>query len=390
MSVRPSVMWKEHATAWRDPRQVVAGWADATAVEPKLLHRRVRGPWWELLEELDVCLVASREYEHFLVGLAVCDGRPIQTYMPLPHPSGIAVDERSGVVHVASTRNPNVVLSLEPVTGVFPRADAAAPDVSGRPLVPVRSRTYRGSLYLHDLALIGGRLYGNAVGQNAVVQLDEDGHVAPVWWPTAIERDGTPDFGRNYLQLNSIAAGQTVEGSFFSASAERPSARRPGHLNFPVDGRGVVFSGETREPIARGLTRPHSARLRRGELWVLNSGYGEIGRVVDGAFEPVARLPGWTRGLCFHGDHAFVATSRVIPRFHQYAPGLDERRSVCGVHAVDLKTATVTASLSWPMGNQIFAVELLSRRFTGGFAFGASGAAQVRDVFYSFTTKGDE
>src|SRR5204863_6287126 len=134
-----------------------------------------------------------------------------------------------------------------------------------------------GCLYLHDLALVGGELYGNAVGQNAVVRLSPEGRYERVWWPRSIERAGRPDFRRNYLQLNSIAAGRDLAGSFFSASAEAPSPRRPGQRHFPVDRRGVIFSGATREPVARGLTRPHSARLWQGALWVDNSGYGEVG-----------------------------------------------------------------------------------------------------------------
>ncbi len=127
---------------------------------------------------------------------------------------------------------------------------------------------------------------------------------------------------QNHLQLNSIAAGPSLRSSFFTASTDAISRRRPGHANFPVDGRGVVFSGATREPVAFGLTRPHSARLREGRIWLLNSGYGEFGFVDGRSFSRVATLPGWTRGLAFHGRFAFVGTSRVLPRFRQYAPGL--------------------------------------------------------------------
>ena len=389
MATGAGARWEAHAGAWRDPAQVVAHWADASAVDPAQLRYHTAGPWWDLLAELDVCLLVSREYEHLLLALT---GRPSatrQTFMPLPHPSGIAFDERNGVVHVASTRNPNQLVSLLPVCEAVARDDAAPPKLTHRPLVPVTTAYYPGSLYLHDLALVGGRLHGNAVGWNAVVRLHPDGRFRPVWWPGTVERDGRPDFGRNYLQLNSIAAGSTLRSSFFSASAARPSARRPGHRNFPVDGRGVVFSGRTGEPVVRGLTRPHSARLHEGVLWVLNSGYGEVGRGRDGRFEPAARLHGWTRGLCFLGDYAFVGTSRVIPRFRQYAPGLEVARSTCGVHALDVGTGQVVASLWWPEGNQIFAVEALPRAFTGGLPFSAPRRrGRDRDLFYSFTTRG--
>jgi uncharacterized protein (TIGR03032 family) len=173
--------------------------------------------------------------------------------------------------------------------------------------------------------------------------------------------------GCNYLQLNSIAAGNDLESSFFSASADRLSRRRPGHLNFPVDGRGVIFSGATREPIVRGLTRPHSARLLGKNVWVANSGYGELGFGSDGKLQVVTKLPGWTRGLCFCGPIAFVGTSRVIPKFRHYAPGLDVDASVCGIHAVDTRTGKILGSLLWPWGNQIFAIDFLLRKTTGGF-----------------------
>jgi uncharacterized protein (TIGR03032 family) len=346
--------WSVHDAEWRDPRQVVALWAGG---ERPSLRTRVRGGFWEALE--GVCLLVTREYEHLVVALAGGG----QTHMALPHPSGLAVsDER---VTVASTRNPNQLVELRPA------------DAKGRPLVPVRTAFHPGALYLHELAYVGGVLHGNAVGQNAVVRLDRE-RAERVWWPKAIETDAGPDFSRNYLQLNSIAAGSSVESSFFSASADRTSSRRPGHRNFPVDRRGVIFSGRTREPVVSGLTRPHSARLHEGELWVDNSGYGEVGVADAGRFQAVARLPGWTRGLAFHGDVALVGTSRVIPRFRMYAPGLDLDRSVCGVHAVDTRRGDVLGSLVWPEGNQVFAVEAVPLSLTSGFPRG-----DLRELYYN-------
>jgi uncharacterized protein (TIGR03032 family) len=314
--------------------------------------------------------------------------------MPLPHPSGLTVDRERGVVHVASTRNPNQLFDLQPVVGLLPRPDLPGPPPPGRPLVPARSRFYPGCTYMHDLAMIGGALHANAVGQNLVVRLEEDGGAVPVWWPRCIETDSGLAIERNYLQLNSIAAGPTVAQSFYSASADRISTRRPGHRNFAVDRRGVIFSGVTREPVVRGLTRPHSARLAAGgTLWVDNSGYGEVGFAADGRFTPVVRLPGWTRGLCFHGGIAFVGTSRVIPRFQRYAPGLDPAACECAVHALDMASGEILGSLIWPAGNQIFAIEWAPASWTSGFPFTVDrqrpGARQRETaLFYAFQWDG--
>lgn len=385
-------LWQGHSEEWRSPHQVATQWSGADDVDPQLLRHRVRGPFWELLAEHDLTLLVTREYEHLVMALTATP-EPRATFLRLPHPSGLAVDRERGSVHVASTRNPNQVYELRPAAGRLDRADAPGEAAEDAPLVPVGSRFYPGALYLHDLAFVGGRLHGNAVGENAVARLEGGGRHERVWWPKAVERGGEPDFSRNHLQLNSIAAGPDVKRSFFSASAESPGARRPGHRNWTVDGRGVIFSGRTREPVARGLTRPHSARLRDGQLWVDNSGYGELSLVEDGGAAAVARLPGWTRGLCFAGDLAFVGVSRVIPRFRQYAPGLDVDRSICGVFAVDVRTGTVTAGLTWPRGNQIFAVDWIPRSWSAGFPFraGRRSAAAVKDLFYAFqaTTEND-
>ena len=385
--------WEQHHREWRDPGDVVAHWEGLGAVEPGLLRSRVRGDWWGVLDRLGVTLVVTREYEHLVVALGTVAGRPHVTCLRLPHPSGLAVDAGRGVVHVASTRNPNQVLDLEPVRSLEERLDSPTPLPEESPLVPVRARFYPGSLYLHDLAFVDGRLHANAVGQNAVVALDERGGYERVWWPRCIETPGGPEFRRNHIQLNSIAAGPTLADSFFSASLDRLARRRPGHRDFPVDRRGVIFDGATREPVVRGLTRPHSARLHEGRLWVDNSGYGEVGVVVDGRFVPVARPGGWTRGLCFAGGVAFVGTSRVIPRFRRYAPGLEGLQSVCGVHAIDVATGSVVASVVWPRGNQVFAIEALPSAVSTGLPFTAARRpARARALFYRFSTaaKGDD
>jgi uncharacterized protein (TIGR03032 family) len=382
---RPASSWRRHDAAWRDPAQVVAQCAQASPVAPELLRCETQGDWWGVLERLDACLVVSREYEHLLLALTVTPTGPRRSFMVLPHPSGLAFDAATGRLHVASTRNPNQLYALAPSDGGEENGRVGAP-AGERPLAPLSVSFLPGRLYLHDLALVGGSLHGAAAGLNAIVRFTATDSYEVAWWPRSIEREGRPDLTRNYLQLNSIAAGESLPSSFFSASTDVPSTRRPGHRNFPVDGRGVIFSGVTREPAVRGLTRPHSARLHGGELWVDDSGYGRVGIARDGRLEPVAHLPGWTRGLTFAGDVAFVGTSRVIPRFAQYAPGLDVARSVCGVHALDSRSGEVLGSILWPAGNQIFEIAVLPRAHTLGFPrlAGRQRGRALESFFFSY------
>lgn len=383
-------LWQHHNAEWRDAAQVISLWDAAGDVDSRLLKPVVKGRWWETLSECKATILVTREYEHLLMAMTVRNSRPLISYMTMPHPSGLAVDRARNVVHLASTRNPNQVYTLMPVEQLMRRSDVKIEKLKDRPLVPVRSSFFPGSLYLHDLALIGDALYANAVGQNAVVSLSASGAVERIWWPRCIEASGAPIFDRNLIQLNSIAAGTDIENSYFSASTDKISTRRPGHKNFPVDRRGVIFSGKSREAIARGLTRPHSARLLNKTLWVDNSGYGEFGRVEDGRFEAVVKLQGWTRGLCFKDGIAFVGTSRVLPRFRQYAPGIEVESSVCGIHAVNTDSGKVLGSILWPAGNQIFAVDWMPNNAATGlpFIFGRKRSAhREKLLFYAYQTK---
>jgi Domain of unknown function (DUF4915) len=314
---------------------------------------------------------------------------PSTSVLRVPHPSGLTVDRTRGVVHIACSRNPNQVIQLAPSTGFLKRHDRVLQGARTG-LVPSSTRYHPGCMYLHDLAIVSDRVLGNAVGMNAVVDLTDDA-AQLVWWPRSIEGMAGPELGRNVVQLNSIAAGVSLDDSFFTASTAGPGFGLPGDADWSIDRQGVVFSGRTREPVVRGLTRPHSARLAGdGVLWVDDSGYGTL-CVVDGEqATPVAALEGWTRGLSLLEQYAVVGTSRVLPRFVHYAPGLDVARSRCGVHLVELLSGRVTASLIWPAGNQVFAIDWIPSSLATGFLAGDPTASteSIETAWYAFCPPG--
>lgn len=386
-------LWSLHNDEFRDPAEVVSYWQEARRIDPRLLEWETSGRWWEVLAELRITLLVTREYEHLVLAMCADETGPTVSVMRIPHPSGLTIDRTRGVVHIAVTRNPNQIFDLMPVQGLKRRLDTDDSALEGKFLVPVRTRFLPGCLYIHDLAMVGGRLHANSVGENSVVVLGRLGGCRRVWWPKCIETDNGPIFGRNHLQLNSIAAGDTIEDSFFSASTDEITEIRPGNPDFPVNGRGVIFSGKTGQVIARGLTRPHSARFFDGRIWVDNSGFGEVGLIDAKKFLTVTKLPGWTRGLCFHEGIAFVGSSRVLQRFESYAPGLDPGVAQCGVYAIDAKSGEILGSIVWPFGSQIFAVEWVPCDFTSGFPFRPAQPLSQSDeklLFYSFQVSQSE
>ena len=97
-------------------------------------------------------------------------------------------------------------------------------------------------------------------------------------------------------------------------------------------------------------------------------GDARVRGVNTGRYEAVAAVPGFTRGLDFAGDLAFIGLSQVresavfsgIPITERLAP--EER--TCGVRVVDLRCGETVALLKFESGVQeVFAVAVLPRRF---------------------------
>jgi hypothetical protein len=378
------VDWEKHRRQLRDPQQILGPTFAEAGLGPEAARFRIQGQFLELLERLRLVLLVTREYENLVVALGAEGGRIRQSFLPVPHPSGLAVDRKNGRVYLNSTRNPNYIQELMPV---------CEPGGAQSWLQPTRSKAYPGHTYFHDLVCQDGLLWANSVGQNGVLKVNfDDPRPDPLcWWPRCVENEqGRPVTHQNYLQLNSIALGPTWEESFFTASCAKMSRRRPWHLNYPVDGRGVLFSAASREVVGRGLTRPHSARFYEGKVWVNNSGYGQLGYFEGPHYRPQIGLGSWTRGLTFHpAGICWVGLSRVLPRFHHYAPGLKADKARCGLAALCTRTMQLLGTLIWPAGNQIFGIEWIEESLASGFCYQGirSSSKQHQQKHYRYCVK---
>lgn len=186
--------------------------------------------------------------------------------------------------------------------------------------------------------------------------LDRDHSFVPRWRPSFISALAPED--RCHLNGLGVVGGDvryvTALGETDTAGGWRANKRNGGILM-------EVPSGEV---LLRGLSMPHSPRWYRGKLWLLESGKGAIGTVDLSArrYQPVAELPGFTRGLDFLGDLAFVGLSQVRESAVFSGLPLTERLTerTCGVRVVNLVTGRTVAFLNFEDAVQeIFAVQVL-------------------------------
>ena len=172
-----------------------------------------------------------------------------------------------------------------------------------------------GELDVHDIGLLkDGRVVFVNTLYNCLATTSARHSFAPLWKPPFISKIIKED----RCHLNGLAMEDGVP-RYVTATSKSDTV--DGWRDRRADG-GVVVDVQTGEIVVGGLSMPHSPRLYRGRLWVLNSGTGELGWVERGSsaaagrFNVLAFCPGFARGLAFHGRYAFVGLSK--PRYERF------------------------------------------------------------------------
>jgi uncharacterized protein (TIGR03032 family) len=226
-----------------------------------------------------------------------------------------------------------------------------------------RSSHVTGNVLIHEMAYgAGGQLWFVNTRFSCLATLDADASFTPRWRPPFITELEPSD----RCHLNGLAL---VDGKPKYVTALGATNALGGWRANKARG-GLVMEVDSGAILCRGLAMPHSPRWYAGRLWVCESGAGTLGYLDrhTGRYEAVAALPGFTRGLDFAGNLAFVGLSQVresaifsgIPITERLAP----QQRTCGVAVVDLHRGETVALLKFESGVQeIFAVAVLARRF---------------------------
>ncbi|MFV0443057.1 MAG: TIGR03032 family protein [Planctomycetaceae bacterium] len=199
-----------------------------------------------------------------------------------------------------------------------------------------------GDLDIHDLAVEEtGRLVFVNTLFGCLATPSETHSFTPLWKPPFLSKLAAED----RCHLNGLAL---ENGRAKYVTAVSQSDVFDGWRDRRRDG-GCVIDVTTNDIVATGLSMPHSPRVYRDKLWLLNSGTGYFGYIdrATGKFEPVTMCPGYQRGLAFHGDYAIVGLSQ--PRENRTFSGLQLDDTLkqagaeprCGLQVIDLRTGDI-------------------------------------------------
>jgi uncharacterized protein (TIGR03032 family) len=219
-----------------------------------------------------------------------------------------------------------------------------------------RNRHVTGDIAVHEMAFAQGELWLVATAFSCLATLDASHSFVPRWKPPFISALAPGD----RCHLNGLAVVDD-EVRYVTALG---TTDEPGTWRARKADGGVLLDVPSSEIVVPGLSMPHSPCWHAGRLWVLESGKGELCQVdlESGRTETVVELPGFTRGLAFAGNTAFVGLSQIresstfgdLPITQR----LQERMS--GVWMVDLARGAIEGFLRFDdLVQEVFDVTLL-------------------------------
>jgi uncharacterized protein (TIGR03032 family) len=295
--------------------------------------------------------VAVSTYQAGQVAMIGWDGRQAPLLMrQFEKPMGLAL---SGDRLVLATRHDVMLFANAPLL-----ASDFLEEQPGRydALYLPRASYHTGNLNTHDMAVLGDEIWLTATRFSCLAKLSYDFSFVPVWKPTFVS-DLVPE-DRCHLNGFAVRDGRpryvTALGTSNAAGAWREHKATG----------GVLIDIETDRIVLEGLAMPHSPRWHEGRLWLLNSGAGEV-LVVDpqtGRSEVVCSLPGYLRGLCFHGPYALVGLSKIRERHIFGGLPVQKRceKLLCGIAVVDLRDGRVAGFFEFTDGcEELYDVQFL-------------------------------
>jgi len=325
-----------------DPGPTPSGRPDR---EVRYEHSRNIAP---LLSRLQASLLVSTYQAGKLVVVGARQDTLSLAFHNFERPMGVAA--KPGSIAVAGR---NQVWFLRNKPDIAPRLEPAG---TFDACFLTQSSQMTGEIQAHEMGWSGDELWVVNTLFSCLCTLHPNYSFVPCWQPPFISGLAPED----RCHLNGLAM---VDGKpkYVTAMSETDTAAgwRPNKVK-----TGCLIDVDSSRTVARGFAMPHSPRVYRGKVWLLDSGRGQLVRVdpADGSVETVAQVPGYTRGLAFYNQLAFIGLSRIreTSTFGGVPIAEDREKLKCGVAVVDVETGRTVATLEFKSGvEEIFDVAVV-------------------------------
>jgi uncharacterized protein (TIGR03032 family) len=311
--------WKDRQK--RGDRVVAEQEAVASPIEVK-----TTGHFVALLDRLKLSLALSVKPNH-IIFLGALDGALTIEATRVAQPMGLAATHER--LAFASARSIVVLVNASRLAAGYP----GKPDYYDAYFIPRRMH-FTGECLMHDMVFAGNAIIGANTNFSCICRIDDRFSFTPLWRPSFVSELRPQD----RCHLNGFA-GQ--DGKLRYVTTLAGTDTKQGWREQP-DFTGMLIDTEKNRVLRDDLCLPHSPRLAQDELYLLNSGKGEVHRIdrESGASTVLATLPGFTHGLCEHAGVLFVGLSQNRTTRKDTPPPVAQGTAalICGVVAMEAAT----------------------------------------------------
>ncbi len=339
---------------------------------PPTLTSQHTSSFAELLEQLGISIAVTTYQAGKLVLLRADNGTINTHFRSFSKPMGLAVHGNrlaiGTTVEIWEYHNaPAVAKRVDGKTETSTKLDSC--------FLPRGSQT-TGDIQIHEMAWADDELWFINTRFSCLCTRDVRYSFVPRWRPPFISAIVPEDrcHLNGFCRTGTLArqssdarsqheSGKSAQPTFFVTALGETDTQGGWRAN--KRSGGLLMETGSNEVLLRGLSMPHSPRIFNNQLWLCESGTGTFGKVdlQAGRYEPMASLPGFTRGVDFHGQYAFIGLSQVRESAVFSGIPIAERplsERACGVWVIDMATGETVAWLKFDDGVQeIFAVTVL-------------------------------
>ena len=292
----------------------------------------------EFLATHELSLIVSTYQAGQLVMIGTHGGEIVVDFEPFDRPMGLAYSPNW--IAVATRQQMWFLVAHHSI------ASELAPNHRYQKAFLARKSTWTGDVQAHELGWAGDEIIFVNTSFSCLCKLHNEFSFIPEWRPPFISGLASED--RCHLNGVAFADGEPLFVTAMSRT-DSPAGWRANKLS-----SGELLSVPDGETVLGGLCMPHSPRIHAGEVWLLNSGAGQLLKIQpeSGVAEVVATLPGYTRGLAMFGAYGLIGLSKIretavfggVPISKQY----DSLK--CGLAIIELATGKMVGNFEFLSG----------------------------------------
>ena len=314
-----------------------------------------------LLTQLRLTVLVSTYQTGHLIAVSAHDDRLTLSFHQFDRAMGIAV--KSGTIAVCTRKEVWFLRNAPDIAAKLPGQHDAC--------FLARTSHFTDDIQAHEAAWVGNEFLIVNTLFSCLSALHPHYSFSPRWRPSFVSALSPED--RCHLNGLAVVNGQPRYVTALSET-DTPSGWRAVKNN-----GGCLIEVPIGRIVARGLSLPHSPRVKDNQIFFLHTGNGDLA-VADpktGQITSVAPVPGVSRGLAIHNGYAFIGLSKARPTLEEVPVVADRDKLRCGLWVIDLRSGVIAAHLEFSTGvEEIFDVQILS----GIVSPYISGPAAEKDV----------